>query len=83
MLADGGSVSRLANAIQPIVRQTDPMPGRDHDSVLFDLDGVLVDSRAAITGCINHALVEHEFPARPPGICTASSDPRSLTHSLS
>jgi phosphoglycolate phosphatase len=43
------------------------MPGRDHDSVLFDLDGVLVDSRAAITGCINHALVEHEFPARPPG----------------
>lgn len=44
---------------------TDPMPGRDHDSVLFDLDGVLVDSRAAITGCINHALIEHEFSARP------------------
>ncbi len=41
------------------------MPGRDHDVVLFDLDGVLVDSRAAITGCINHALVEHEFSARP------------------
>jgi phosphoglycolate phosphatase len=41
------------------------MPGRDHDSVLFDLDGVLVDSRAAIAGCINHALVEHEFSARP------------------
>jgi phosphoglycolate phosphatase len=41
------------------------VPGRDHDSVLFDLDGVLVDSRAAITGCINHALVEHELPARP------------------
>lgn len=41
------------------------MPGRDHDSVLFDLDGVLVDSRTAITGCINHALVEHEFSARP------------------
>jgi phosphoglycolate phosphatase len=35
-----------------------------HDCVLFDLDGVLVDSRAAITGCINHALVEHELPAR-------------------
>lgn len=45
--------------------QTDPMPGRDHDSVLFDLDGVLVDSRTAITGCINHALIEHEFSARP------------------
>ncbi len=37
----------------------------DHDAVLFDLDGVLVDSRAAITGCINHALLEHDLPARP------------------
>jgi len=26
------------------------------DVVLFDLDGVLADSRAAIAGCINHAL---------------------------
>lgn len=42
------------------------MPGTEQDGVLFDLDGVLVDSRAAITGCINHALVEHEFAARPP-----------------
>lgn len=42
------------------------MAGADRDAVLFDLDGVLVDSRAAITGCINHALVEHEFAARPP-----------------
>lgn len=33
--------------------------------VLFDLDGVLVDSRAAITGCINHALAEHELPVQP------------------
>jgi phosphoglycolate phosphatase len=41
------------------------MPGRDRDSVLFDLDGVLVDSRTTITGRINHALVEHEFSARP------------------
>lgn len=38
---------------------------RDSSCVLFDLDGVLVDSRAAITGCINHALVEHELPAQP------------------
>lgn len=37
----------------------------DRDAVLFDLDGVLVDSRSAITGCINHALVENEFSARP------------------
>ena len=28
-------------------------------AVLFDLDGVLVDSRAAITECINHALAAH------------------------
>jgi phosphoglycolate phosphatase len=40
-------------------------PGSDRDCVLFDLDGVLVDSRAAITGCINRALVEHDLPARP------------------
>jgi phosphoglycolate phosphatase len=35
-----------------------------HDAVLFDLDGVLVDSRAAITGCINHAPAAHGFPER-------------------
>jgi phosphoglycolate phosphatase len=34
--------------------QTVRRPSRD--AVLFDLDGVLVDSRAAISGCINHAL---------------------------
>jgi phosphoglycolate phosphatase len=33
--------------------------------VLFDLDGVLADSRAAITGCINAALVASGRPARP------------------
>ncbi len=42
------------------------MADAEHDVVLFDLDGVLVDSRAAITGCINHALVEHKFAARLP-----------------
>jgi phosphoglycolate phosphatase len=36
------------------------------DVVLFDLDGVLVDSRAAITGCINHALDAHGLPKRTP-----------------
>lgn len=36
-----------------------------YDCILFDLDGVLVDSRVAITGCINHALVEHDLSARP------------------
>jgi phosphoglycolate phosphatase len=40
------------------------MPRRD--AVLFDLDGVLVDSRAPITGCINHALVAHGAAERRP-----------------
>jgi phosphoglycolate phosphatase len=35
-------------------------------AVLFDLDGVLLDSAAAIIGCINAALVELGEPARPP-----------------
>lgn len=36
------------------------------DAVLFDLDGVLVDSRAAFANSLNHALVRHGLPARPP-----------------
>jgi phosphoglycolate phosphatase len=35
------------------------------DGVLFDLDGVLVDSRVAITRSMNHALAEHGFEIRP------------------
>lgn len=35
-------------------------------ALLFDLDGVLVDSYLPITGCINHVLEEHELPRRPP-----------------
>lgn len=31
-------------------------------AVLFDLDGVLVDSRAPISGCIRHALDTHGLP---------------------
>jgi phosphoglycolate phosphatase len=31
-------------------------------AVLFDLDGVLVDSRAAISRSISHALAEQDFP---------------------
>jgi phosphoglycolate phosphatase len=34
------------------------------DAVLFDLDGVLVDSRTAFVRSINHALVEHGLPER-------------------
>jgi phosphoglycolate phosphatase len=36
------------------------------EAVLFDLDGVLLDSAAAIIGCINEALVSLGEPARPP-----------------
>jgi phosphoglycolate phosphatase len=42
------------------------VPDRDDDVVLFDLDGVLVDSRAAISGCINHALAANGLPERDP-----------------
>jgi phosphoglycolate phosphatase len=35
-------------------------------AVIFDLDGVLVDSRAAITTSINGALAAHGRPVRPP-----------------
>lgn len=34
-------------------------------ALLFDLDGVLCDSRAPITACINHALVRHGRAALP------------------
>ncbi|HEX4733278.1 MAG TPA: HAD hydrolase-like protein [Thermoleophilaceae bacterium] len=36
------------------------------NSVLFDLDGVLVDSRVAITTCINRALRAGDHDERPP-----------------
>lgn len=36
------------------------------DAILFDLDGVLVDSRAAFATSLNHALVTHGLEARPP-----------------
>jgi phosphoglycolate phosphatase len=35
------------------------------DAVLFDLDGVLVDSRTAFVRSINAALAEHGLPERP------------------
>ncbi|HMJ32631.1 MAG TPA: HAD hydrolase-like protein [Baekduia sp.] len=37
------------------------------DAVLFDLDGVLVDSRTAFTRSMNAALAEHGLPERPDG----------------
>jgi phosphoglycolate phosphatase len=38
----------------------------DDGVVLFDLDGVLADSRAAITGCLNAALAANGLPERAP-----------------
>jgi phosphoglycolate phosphatase len=38
----------------------------DNGVVLFDLDGVLVDSRGPISSCINHALAAHGLPERDP-----------------
>jgi len=35
-------------------------------ALLFDLDGVLLDSYLPITGCINHVLEEHALPRRAP-----------------
>ena len=37
----------------------------DHDAVLFDLDGVLVDSRVPFARSINSALAAQGLPARP------------------
>ena len=36
------------------------------DGLIFDLDGVLIDSYDAVTGSINAALVEHGLQERPP-----------------
>lgn len=48
---------------EPVVDLTTPLC---HLVVCFDLDGCLVDSYAAITTCINHALEVHGMPTLPP-----------------
>jgi phosphoglycolate phosphatase len=40
--------------------------GMNATAVLFDLDGVIVDSRRAFVGSVNHALTTHGLPAREP-----------------
>jgi phosphoglycolate phosphatase len=41
------------------------MPPRSpHTAALFDLDGVLVDSRATFARCVNHALAGLGLPER-------------------
>jgi phosphoglycolate phosphatase len=52
----------------------------DHSAAIaFDLDGVLVDSRAAISGCINHALDAHGLPEQSPGLLHRFIGPPTLT----
>lgn len=48
----------------PLTTAEDRGEGRD-GVVLFDLDGVLADSRAAISGCMNAALAASGLPERP------------------
>jgi phosphoglycolate phosphatase len=51
----------------------------DSGVVLFDLDGVLVDSRGPITGCINRALATNGFPEREPAELYGYIGPPLLT----
>src|SRR4051794_8876100 len=61
--------SDVGNGIRPdsLHRGGPPYPRTmDNGVVLFDLDGVLVDSRGPISSCINHALAAHGVPERDP-----------------
>ncbi len=42
-----------------------PSFSKDHDAVLFDLDGVLVDSRVPFARSVNSALTSHGLAPRP------------------
>jgi phosphoglycolate phosphatase len=76
---EGSSAGRTAER-RPSPRARGPLPGTRpsppfgdtvpvgadrSDAVIFDLDGVLIDSRDAIARCINDALTRHGMPARP------------------
>jgi phosphoglycolate phosphatase len=64
--SEGGGVDMpRCSAAPPRARWANPgnMLGT---AVIFDLDGVLVDSRVAITSCLNHALEAQGLPTRPP-----------------
>src|SRR3954453_14082581 len=54
------------------------LAGMDSGVVLFDLDGVLVDSRGPISSCINHALAAHGLPERDPAALYRSIGPPPL-----
>ena len=59
----GASARRLG---QRLLLHDVAVADRPPRAAIFDFDGVLVDSYAAVTGAINAALVEHGLPARPP-----------------
>jgi phosphoglycolate phosphatase len=58
----------ITDAPGPTVRRRDGAGGlpRPPAAVFLDLDGCLVDSTGAITGCLNHALVTLGLRPRPP-----------------
>ncbi|MBA3807759.1 MAG: HAD hydrolase-like protein [Solirubrobacterales bacterium] len=47
------------------LQTVDPLWRPGHDAVLFDLDGVLVDSRTPFARSVNGALAAQSLPARP------------------
>jgi phosphoglycolate phosphatase len=47
------------------VRDDGAVPRAAPDALIFDFDGVIVDSYAAVTDSINAALAEHGMPERP------------------
>lgn len=58
-------VNSHAPASEGVVGRHDSLGMPDHDAVLFDLDGVLVDSRAPFARSVNSALAAHGLPPRP------------------
>ena len=55
------------------------VPDRAPNAVIFDFDGVLIDSYQAVTGAINAALVEHGLPARDPAALRYAIGPPTFT----
>jgi phosphoglycolate phosphatase len=64
--SEGGGVDmRTCSAAPPRADSKNP-ENLLGTAAIFDLDGVLVDSRVAITHCLNHALASQGLPTRAP-----------------
>jgi phosphoglycolate phosphatase len=65
----GGRASRRGALGHGLVATVFPrslsIPVEEPACLLFDLDGVIADSRVAITRCMNHALAGHGLETRP------------------